>query len=47
MGQARLQRHQPNLLEDEVGEGRVLERYCQLGVNRSEWMITSRHGVED
>jgi hypothetical protein len=32
MGQARLQRHESDFLEDKVVEGRVLERYEQTGV---------------
>lgn len=30
MGAPRLQRHEPDILEDEAGEGRVLE--CHVGV---------------
>ena len=34
LDEARLHRHSPRLLEDKAGEGGVLERYCQLGVDR-------------
>ena len=27
MGEAWIQRHKPNILEDEAGEGRIFERY--------------------
>lgn len=33
MGQARIQRHQPDLLEDEAGEGRIFERHGELGLD--------------
>jgi len=38
MGQARLQRHESDLLEDEAREGRVLERHGRVGLElRRAW----------
>ena len=51
MGQARLQRHESNFLEDEAGVGRVLKCYERTGVRTwDRWRkiffecLNSKHG---